>query len=362
MRHSEVPLNSARIRNLETENIESLEKNDSVLDQQASLNISGYWRPTTLNRQCAAIPTNLWLNCANLYKRHIVREAFIPPGKTRIRWTCRCGKSLYDDFEELRPGAARDLEIALNQPSQQNPGGERPNRRQHDTAQPLDEASSGNVIVSSGQATSTGRSKPSPAQESRPNQSIINISGTPHDPENKWLLVCASERKRPIRLSHLDVFSMSSDYQLLTELRRSYTELKRAWYHRLSMRNVKTIKYIRFELHPYDLVDVRKTPDMPPAAREDEYQFQPCDLLPPIGENLLTHHFENPHESNTKAIVLLRSPKKRKERLAICPQKGTNIGWGLHLVEGWLLPEANQANQSEALEKLSARDYSSFPL
>lgn len=76
---------------------------------------------------------------------------------------------------------------------------------------------------------------------------------------------------------------------------------------------------------------------MPPAAREDEYQFQPCDLLPPIGENLLTHHFENPHESNTKAIVLLRSPKKRKERLSICPQKGTNIGWGLHLVEGWVI-------------------------
>lgn len=157
----------------------------------------------------------------------------------------RCGQSLYDDFEELRPGAARDLEIALNQPSQQNPGVERPNRSQHDTAQPLDEASSDNFVVSSGQAASTGRSRPGPAQESIPNQSIINISGTLPEQENKWLLVCASERKRPIRLSHLDVFSMSSDYQLLTELRRSYTELKRAWYHRLSMRNVKTIKYIR---------------------------------------------------------------------------------------------------------------------
>lgn len=89
-------------------------------------------------------------------------------------------------------------------------------------------------------------------------------------------------------------------------------------------------------MHPYDLVDVRKTPDMPPEAREDEYQFQPCDLLPPIGENLLIHHFENPHEANTKAIILLRSPKKRKLKLTICPQKGTNIGWGLHLVEGWM--------------------------
>lgn len=88
MRHSEVPLNSAMIRDLETGNIESLMKNDGVQDRQASLDLSGYWRPTTLNRQSAAIPTNLWLNCANLYKRHVVREASIPPGKTRIRWTC----------------------------------------------------------------------------------------------------------------------------------------------------------------------------------------------------------------------------------------------------------------------------------
>lgn len=76
---------------------------------------------------------------------------------------------------------------------------------------------------------------------------------------------------------------------------------------------------------------------MPPVARKDEYQFQPYHLLPPVGENLLTHHFEKPHEANTKAIILLRSPKKRKQRLAVCPQMGTNIGWGLYLVEGWAI-------------------------
>ncbi|KAL8749241.1 MAG: hypothetical protein Q9199_007808 [Rusavskia elegans] len=94
---------------------------------------------------------------------------------------------------------------------------------------------------------------------------------------------------------------------------------------------------IQFELHPSNLVDVRKVPDMPPESRKDEYLYQPCDLIPPIGENLMTHLFHHPHEANERAITIMRSPKKRKQRLAICPQMGTNIGWGIHLVEGWAM-------------------------
>lgn len=158
----------------------------------------------------------------------------------------RCGKSLYDDFEELRPGAARDLEIVLNHPFQQTPTSEyQPTRRHHDPIQPSDEAASGNVAVSSGQATLSGRSRPDSARESGQDESTFNVPGVSCDPENKWLLVCAGARQRPIRLTHLDVFSMGSDYELLTELRRSYADLKKAWYHKLSMRSVQTIRYIQ---------------------------------------------------------------------------------------------------------------------
>ncbi|KAL8949907.1 MAG: hypothetical protein Q9222_004020 [Ikaeria aurantiellina] len=92
---------------------------------------------------------------------------------------------------------------------------------------------------------------------------------------------------------------------------------------------------VSFELHPSNLVDVRKVPDMPPESRKDEYLYQPHDLIPPTGENLMAHLFHYPHEANERAITFMRSPKKRKLRLAICPQMGTNIGWGIHLVEGW---------------------------
>ena len=51
----------------------------------------------------------------------------------------------------------------------------------------------------------------------------------------------------------------------------------------------------------------------------------------------MTHLFNHPHEANDRAITFMRSPKKRKLRLAICPQMGTNIGWGIQLVEGWAM-------------------------
>ena len=37
----------------------------------------------------------------------------IAPGRTRLNWTCSCGKALHDDFVELRPGALADLNHLL---------------------------------------------------------------------------------------------------------------------------------------------------------------------------------------------------------------------------------------------------------
>ena len=75
---------------------------------------------------------------------------------------------------------------------------------------------------------------------------------------------------------------------------------------------------------------------MPPEKRKDEYIYQGCDLIPPVGEHLLTHLFHHPeHANNESALVLSRTPKKRKQKLTVYPMQGVNIGWGIHLVEGW---------------------------
>ena len=98
----------------------------------------------------------------------------------------------------------------------------------------------------------------------------------------------------------------------------------------------------QFELHPRDFVDVRKSPDMPPKGMEDDYAYQPYDpgLRPPVGEELMTHLFYHPDHAHEKSIVCRRAPKKRREKLTICPEKGTTRGWGVHLVEGILLVRA----------------------
>jgi hypothetical protein len=52
--------------------------------------------------------------CASWLERHAGREPAILEDHVRVRWTCNCGEHLFDDFKELRPGAAADLEAVLN--------------------------------------------------------------------------------------------------------------------------------------------------------------------------------------------------------------------------------------------------------
>jgi hypothetical protein len=76
---------------------------------------------------------------------------------------------------------------------------------------------------------------------------------------------------------------------------------------------------------------------MPPEVLKDEYLYQPYDLLPPVGEALMTHLFHHPDHADTHAITCLRAPKKLHNQLRVCPRQGVGVGWGIHLVEGWLL-------------------------
>ena len=54
-----------------------------------------------------AEPTSEWLYGNNN------AEPPVAPGEVRIRWICLCGTALWDDFKELRPGAAEDLQRCL---------------------------------------------------------------------------------------------------------------------------------------------------------------------------------------------------------------------------------------------------------
>ncbi|KAL8921384.1 MAG: hypothetical protein Q9172_004048 [Xanthocarpia lactea] len=251
-----------------------------------------------------------------------------------------CGSSLYDDFTELRPGAAKELELVLASPNQQRPiyQGQGTNGP-HESGQTLGTGSDEPFNLALAPVANLQDSASRTFYNPRPGHSQSTSATIPCTLESNWLLVCARAAQRPTSLFHLDVGSTTSDQQLFAKLRQTYVQAKKASYRSLSFKTVRSIRFVQFELHPRDLVDVRKVPDMPPETKKDDYLYQSCDLLPPVGENLMTHLFHNPHEANEKAITYLRSPKKRKQKLAVCQQMGTNIGWGIHLVEGWAITQ-----------------------
>ena len=102
------------------------------------------------------------------------------------------------------------------------------------------------------------------------------------------------------------------------------------------VRKLRSIRFVKVELCPSTLVDIRKTNDIPPETYKNEYRYRPvpAEVIPPIGENHLMHLYDHPEDAEETAICLDRVPKKIRERLGVCPQRGTGPGWGIHFVEG----------------------------
>lgn len=78
-----------------------------------------------------------------------------------------------------------------------------------------------------------------------------------------------------------------------------------------------------------DRVDIRKVPDMPPKSRRDEYLYEHCELIPPVGENFMTHWFQHPEDAWDMLHAYSRFPKKRKGQLEVNPSHGPRVGWGI---------------------------------
>lgn len=268
-------------------------------------------------------------------KAIVFQETLPAHGKVRIRWTCACGTRLYDDFMEIRSGAAKRLEAALNGTNQQRPCGQQSTQTNvTNNFQPRISLAGSSSSTPAG-FSNLGLSRLTSSYDPRPMNGRPTLTNVTSSPEMKWLLVCAQAWHRPTSLLHLNLCMTTSDQELFTGLRQLYLALKKTWWQKLSLKAVTSIKFVQFELHPKDLVDIRKVPAMPPQSKMTEYHCEEYDLIPPIGENLMTHLFHNPHDGNEKAITFRRSPKKLGQKLAVCPQRGTSLGWGVQIVEDW---------------------------
>ena len=163
---------------------------------------------------------------------------------------------MYDDYRELRYGAAKELEGYLNSTVEQRP-----------VPQQSERIESANK-VESGHSASTGEhhksrvcdmsSGSSQAYDPRTNLNQVGFTTIQCDPESRWLLVCAQARKRPTSLSQIDVCSVASDRELFTQLRRSYYSLKGKWSRLLSLRTIKGISFVQVRVilrRPIQLVE-----------------------------------------------------------------------------------------------------------
>jgi hypothetical protein len=120
-----------------------------------------------------------------------------------------------------------------------------------------------------------------------------------------------------------------SDKDFALALREHYSQVNRRWFRWLRLRGLTTIDFVQFEIHRNRFADIRKCPDMPPSGLKSGYDFEPVDLVPPVGSKYLLHLFKHPEDYDGELITYLRSPKRR-ERLEV------GVGWGINLVEGFL--------------------------
>lgn len=162
---------------------------------------------------------------------------------SRLRDEQDCGSRLYDDFKEVKAGAAKALEERLN------------NRTHHGSTKTDQEGSQ----LSKSSDTSTTLPMRSQIFSTPfvpfPNRTEAHISRRQYvprpsnvidiGPEGRWLLVCAQAKKRPISLTQLNVCSATSDQQLFTELKQAYTSLKGRMARLFSLRAVKSIRFVQ---------------------------------------------------------------------------------------------------------------------
>ncbi|GAB1725995.1 hypothetical protein NU195Hw_g5428t1 [Hortaea werneckii] len=257
----------------------------------------------------------------------------VAQNRSRVKWTCSCGEELFDDFVELRPGAARELEAYLNRPRTYT-GGSPTSPSSSQGSRSFTGSSVGGVPSANTSWSSYGFQNTSPGGEDKlkvPGTATSSPFGLPFfsQPEPPWLLTCANEGRATPKLAHLDMapHNIRSDKDLAMALRNHYFEVNNKWWRALKLRGLATIDFVQFEVHRNRFADIRKSPDMPLPGQD--YAFEPGDLMPPVGSKYLLHLFRHPQDYDGEMITYLRVPKKSGGRL------GLGRGWGISLVEGF---------------------------
>jgi hypothetical protein len=252
----------------------------------------------------------------------------------RIRWTCRCGKELYDDYKELVPGAVADLE--------------QPFIRHFNTPASLSgrEPVQGRGLPAiSIRLVNTMRGLCKPFKDGIAQSLPVTrpMNGTPHlnMPNRKplFLLLCTHlGLGRGAQLVQGDTEDTASDQDLFLRVKFLYdakqgrSRMKRFF----TLQKFQEIRFVHFELLHNDIVNgLTNVPrSFWPDSLAYDFDLSLCKTHPPIAPNVLRHLFENPSHADPLVFLTKIIPRKREEELRICQIARYAEGWGLYLVPG----------------------------
>ena len=272
--------------------------------------------------------------------------------KERIASQCRCGYRFYDDFTELRPSAAVKYEELLLRRSSTSKG------RPHTVDQVAHEQSDGDTrttsppnskrstYISNGingmmsivrGVTDKEDSAPPLPQYQLGNRNAVVPGTSSRNQELLYLLMCIPQHQYATKLLQPQISAIRSDQDFFLLLRSNYRQMRGQIRRLLSLKALRSIKFVQLEMYKSELVDIRKQDDLPPEDKKNEYRYNPvpAEIIPPVGENHMLHLINHPTHAEEDGFVLDRIPKKLKEPLHVCPSRGTGLGWGIYFIEGW---------------------------
>ncbi|KAJ9150874.1 hypothetical protein NKR23_g3369 [Pleurostoma richardsiae] len=293
----------------------------------------------TAPRKGSVIPVEHRLYFNNVVARF--DQPGVEEGRRRIHWKCRCGQQLFDDFIELHPGALIRLENLLkgyddvNVPAE--PAGTRDNQGPRGGWRDSFSAALSlcHRFVLYGRTPGLPQHCPNPSDAIELGTCIS--SPEPGQANHNFVLLCVPFLQWGIKVHQAEICTINSDQEFFRLLQRAYKVHRRpmgAW---KSLRKVRAIHFVKFEMYRSKLADIQMCPSIPPedhSRTEYAYEPRPAETIPPIGPNLLMHLFEHPTHADVLPVLYRRFPKKLRSRLEACPRKGSSVGWGIQFVEG----------------------------
>ena len=173
-------------------------------------------------------------------------ECLLEGGKTRVRWRCVCGRKMYDDFIELRPGAATDLEKWLNHSIRDN-AVNRASSPSQDYTLSLSTSSSAGASRQQQTAGSDISLQPlSWTASAMPDSGQNGAVTIDVHLEKCWLLICGQPRRGPDSLlAQLDLSSRPSDKELFDGMKELHSSLRNTFALQPVLKGVQTIRFVQ---------------------------------------------------------------------------------------------------------------------